>query len=84
MFLNWFHRKFESQTLKKDGTITHHDLFHAILQSTLKKYFIPGFQSVSQDVADNVRWLDPTIGITYSFALYHPHGCHDVICRPSI
>ena len=42
----------------------------------------------SQDVSDNVthpRQLDPTMElITYSFLLYLQHGCHEVICKPSI
>ena len=36
LFLKSFRRKFGKQILKKGGRITHHDLFRAILQSTLK------------------------------------------------
>ena len=51
-------------------------------------YTILGLQSISRDVADNVRhprWLDPTMElITYSFVLYLQHGRHDNKCKPSI
>ena len=36
LFLKCFHWKFGKQTLKKNGTIIHHDFFHAILQCTLE------------------------------------------------
>ena len=59
-----------------------------LVMTILTTFSILGLQSISWDMADNVkhpRQLDPTMElITYSFVLYLQHGRHDVKCKPSI